>query len=217
MKLEEHFNKKCRVHNEDKKQRADLLKLKNFFQDDENKYPTFFNEMPNSVKASEEGLPANSSGPKTNDEVGSLFFNLLSLNAKELYVEQSISLAHGIRKYRVRKARTDHVYPDEKEIHSELDTTNSDIKSNCAPTSTIRERETDAKKRKDLTLSMDKQFNLPQDNNAFDLAELQAVLESLIHFDVEYMHIYSEGAEMTVADLIILPCLYYLLVSWLIF
>ena len=40
------------------------------------------------------------------------------------------------------------------------------------------------------------------------------VLQALTYCDIKLVHLYSEGVEMTIADLCLFSCLYFLLVSY---
>ncbi|RUS71418.1 hypothetical protein EGW08_020822 [Elysia chlorotica] len=190
LKLESHFTKKCKVHNDDKKRRAEISRLKKLlFNYLETKTPEpELNHLTNSENsqcpAAQDEEIVKKTGPNLEPEV---YIENISISSSQLKIEHLLRLPHGVRKVRVvkdfskMKTRSD---LDIAELTTEFSALNVDSKKNNQHLS---------------------EGFLAQ---VVSIPGFAQIVEGLTYLDVEYMHTYSEGPEMTLADLILFVYVY---------
>ncbi|GFR88477.1 glutathione S-transferase C-terminal domain-containing protein, partial [Elysia marginata] len=201
LKLETHFVKKCRVHNDDKKKRAELQRLKKLLiKPSDANLITLKNEEKHEVKAAhitttgerQVATVQNKSLLQENhcSVESEACVEKIDVSNSKFEVEYQVKLPHGVRKVRVEKSINASMTSKELGI-SELEYAFSALSvtsENCE--------------------KLDSEAFLAK---AMSLPGLAKVVEHLTYLDIEYVHTYSEGAEMTLADLILFVFLYYFL------
>ncbi|CAL1532458.1 unnamed protein product [Lymnaea stagnalis] len=204
IKLEYHFLKKCRVHNDDKMRRTELIRLKtsfsNYFEGGTlvNRDNDKLNRA-NSVTDQTNGITLNplqstnggySHQPDSHAQHFTtsprISFEKILVENSRLLVEQIVHMHHGVRKVKVDK-----IIDKDKNLKdgNSIKETEGALKSFSSIEDTLFNKETGKA-------------------TEMDISEL---IQQLHVKDIQYVHTYSEGIEMTVADLILIVYLYHLL------
>lgn len=224
IKLDDHFRKQCRVHNDNKRRREELAKIKSFL-----RKQTSLMETDNSssiqtnntavtdkilIENCEEQLSLlklpslqnsgceplqHSTDSCPNDQLFKFKIHILSEADSWLQIDHVTHLNHGIRRLKVDK-------------HFD-----------CMSTRPQEKNEGDGKPRQDmrnieLCTVVKSPNSLHSSNgnltlNAATLTDISELVGRLTYLDIQYEHTYSEGVEMTLADLILYVYTYHLLVS----
>lgn len=192
-KLDSHFKKKCTVHNDNKLKRAELQILKKFLNSRSAKLnqknnnhddKTIGNVNPEIKAVAPEESCGNIKESGCNIEPEGYVENLI-ISSSKFQIEQVVKLPHGVRRVRV-----------EKNLNK--------LETNCNMLD-ISELEN-----RFSTLCLE--GGTPVSDAC--LAKVMAipgfatVVESLTFLDIEPVHTYSEGPEMTLADLILFVYVY---------
>ncbi|XP_055893132.1 glutathione S-transferase C-terminal domain-containing protein-like [Biomphalaria glabrata] len=229
LKLESHFHKKCRVHNDNRQRRAELNRIKKSLiqcikkglnlKRLENEFyscedctalspvnKTIGNRISDEVNDRTNAEFNDRTDAETNDTQRGFNVNnsnflphlakvalKVTTDNSGVILEQAVHLKHGIRRVRIKKQLGDiRAVKKEKKISDRASCNLSDGKD-C----------------KDIQIQ---HHNGDTENSCFDLtSDICNLLEALTVQDVEYVHTYTEGIEMTLADLILFVYFYCLL------
>ncbi|XP_035827501.1 glutathione S-transferase C-terminal domain-containing protein [Aplysia californica] len=223
VKLEGHFSKKCRIHNDDRKRRSelsglkkhlsqcDLNEIKNCNISHERGDKSFSGLENNKATESLVGITPNGNGAESKEPLSKIEIENLILNRARLYIEQVNHLHHGVRKFKVDKK----LCGEEVETHStELSVSGSQPKDSCIPMSELESKFGLVKLTDCQTTGM-QSLSTPSDahketDSIYGDRDLSEAMGTLTYLDIQYVHLYSEGIEMTVADLILLAYVYHL-------
>ncbi|CAG5115091.1 unnamed protein product [Candidula unifasciata] len=221
IKLDDHFRKNCRVHNDNKRRREELSKLKNYLRKVSSSKVTNATNIPlyniagrdpMFIETCEEQLSlqkclsledscCKSSEHSTdlcpNEESFNIRLDVLSQTDSWLQIDHVTQLHHGIHRLKVDK-------------HFDVSSVRLNA-GNDGAGKTIQDWQ-----KVEFTTVMTASGCLKGSNrnstfNAAVLTDISELVDQLTHLDIQYEHTYSEGVEMTLADLILYVYTYHLL------
>ena len=213
LKLERHFDRKVLMHNEKHRQRCELKNLRACLArlSLPDSHSCSFLRQPGQQPGPQPAAADTSQQLSTDDKTGSApdgDVDFVQFDGSRLLIQHTTRLHHCVRRFRVNKNlntcsnRATRVSKKNKKsskanvaekIQQDVSTENtSDLESSMGSLS-LGNTETSS-------------------NKQTEKKTLREAIESLGFEDIEFVHVYSEGAEITVADLILLTYIYHLVV-----
>ena len=211
--LERHFDKKCVMHNDDHKRRSEVKRMRRFLLGE--------NITDAQVEThSQQGTERRPNHQKyqMREASSGMIIDCIMLNTEKLFIEYHIRLHHGIRKIQINKEFENSDAASDK-ARNLSNNHNCDLSSTDKYVNKHTERSSSELESKLSQLSLKSTcdaINMPEERNV-NVApgmNLSTVLDDVTYLNLRYVHVYSEGSEMTLADLILLCYIYYLSVRY---
>ncbi|GFO11567.1 glutathione s-transferase c-terminal domain-containing protein [Plakobranchus ocellatus] len=214
IRLEGHFKEKCKVHNDNKRRRAELKRLKKILL-------SFYTK--NSAIASNEDAEVPKDGinvdkeecaglqkrePAGNkcidEETNNCLIKKIAVSETCFEVEHLLLLPHGVRAIKVEKSfNQTKIVPSVHKMtntFSSLSTTASNQKGKSCNSLLCEDL---------ISIRSEQCLSLTDIKKVMTLPGVAELVAQLSYQDIEYVHTYSEGAEMTLADLVLFVYFYF--------